>query len=64
MLVVYVYNHAGRRCYDKAGFREIGRRREARWFNGRFWDEILMDILTIEFESPVLARILAAGAGR
>jgi diamine N-acetyltransferase len=59
MLIVFEYNAAARRCYEKVGFREIGRRRESRWFNGRFWDEIFMDILAIEFESPVLKRMLA-----
>jgi len=58
MLSVYEYNLAGRRAYDKAGFKEIGRRRECRWFAGRLWDEILMDCLATEFESPVLARLL------
>ena len=29
MLTVVEYNHAGRRCYEKAGFREMGRRRES-----------------------------------
>jgi diamine N-acetyltransferase len=54
MLWVYEFNPAARRCYEKAGFREVGRRRESRWFNGRFWDEIAMDILAPEFASPVL----------
>jgi RimJ/RimL family protein N-acetyltransferase len=55
MLKVFEYNDAGRRCYEKVGFREVGRRRESRWINGRFWDEIHMDILATEFTSPVLA---------
>jgi RimJ/RimL family protein N-acetyltransferase len=54
MLMVFEYNQAGRRCYEKAGFREVGRRRESRWYLGRFWDEIYMDILASEFTSPVL----------
>ena len=58
MLSVYAYNPAAYRSYQKAGFREIGRRREARWYNGRFWDEIFMDILAAEFESPVLGAML------
>ncbi|MGH2613644.1 MAG: GNAT family N-acetyltransferase [Thermomicrobiales bacterium] len=61
MLTVHEYNAAGRRCYAKVGFREIGRRRECRWFNGRFWDEISMDILASEFESPVLRAKMEAG---
>jgi hypothetical protein len=56
--MVFEYNAAGRRCYEKAGFREMGRRRESRWYQGRFWDEIHMDILASEFTSPVLRRLL------
>jgi diamine N-acetyltransferase len=59
MLRVYEYNLAGQRAYQKAGFREIGRQREARWFAGRRWDVIFMDCLASEFESPVLAHVLA-----
>jgi diamine N-acetyltransferase len=61
MLDTYEYNHAARRCYEKVGFREIGRRRESNWSNGRFWDKIYMDILASEFESPVLRAKLEAG---
>jgi diamine N-acetyltransferase len=64
MLTVFEYNLAGRRCYEKVGFREIGRRRESRWYNGRFWDEISMDILTSEFASPVLSTVFAPEKGR
>lgn len=56
-LTVYEYNLAGQRCYAKAGFREVGRRRQCRLMGGRLWDEIVMDILTAEFESPVLAKV-------
>jgi RimJ/RimL family protein N-acetyltransferase len=58
MLHVYEFNASARRCYEKAGFREIGRRRKSHWFNGRYWDEIAMDILDAEFESPVLRSVL------
>ena len=57
-------NPAARRCYEKVGFREIGRRRESRWLNGRFWDEIAMDVLSSEFESPVLRALLEPEAPR
>ncbi len=58
MLWTYEYNPAAIRCYKKVGFREMGRRRESRWFQGRFWDEIAMDLLASEFESPVLGALL------
>jgi RimJ/RimL family protein N-acetyltransferase len=58
MLWTYEYNVAGQRCYAKVGFREIGRRRASRWFAGRFWDDIAMDLLASEFESPVLRALL------
>src|SRR5687768_8893732 len=57
LLHVYEFNHAGRRAYEKAGFREFGRQREARWFAGRRWDVIYMDCLAADFVSPVLANV-------
>ena len=57
MLTVHEYNRAGLRAYTKAGFREFGRRRQCRMMGGKLWDEIYMDCLASEFESPVLGRI-------
>jgi RimJ/RimL family protein N-acetyltransferase len=48
MLTVYEYNLAGRRAYAKAGFREVARRRQCHWLDGRFWDEIVMDCLATD----------------
>jgi diamine N-acetyltransferase len=62
MLTCAEFNEAGRRAYEKAGFREFGRRRQCRWLNGRLWDDISMDCLATEFTSPVLAAIFAPGA--
>jgi len=59
MLTVSEYNLAGRRAYEKAGFKEFGRRREADVMGGVAYDEIYMDCLASEFESPVLGRIFA-----
>jgi len=60
MLTVLEFNRAGRRVYERAGFRECGRRREAHRIGGKWWDVISMDCLASESESPVLARIFVA----
>ncbi len=64
MLSVYAYNRAAHRAYQKAGFREFGRRREAVWMGGRLWDIIYMECLATEFTSPVLGRIFAPDGPR
>lgn len=63
-LTVYAFNPAGQRCYAKAGFREVGRRRQSRLHQGELHDEIVMDILSTEFESPVLARLFSPDGAR
>jgi RimJ/RimL family protein N-acetyltransferase len=60
MLGTFAFNVAARRCYEKAGFREIGRRRQARCIAGRWYDAILMDLLAEEFTSPVVGGLLPA----
>jgi diamine N-acetyltransferase len=57
MLTVYAFNLGGRRAYEKAGFREVGRRRQSHCMGGLYWDEIIMDCLATEFTSPVLRRV-------
>ncbi|MBI4496920.1 MAG: GNAT family N-acetyltransferase [Chloroflexi bacterium] len=58
MLNVYSFNERGIRAYTRAGFRVMGRRREARRLGGRPYDVIYMDCLATEFQSPVLHRLL------
>lgn len=57
MLETYEFNIAGIKAYTRAGFREIGRRREARYHAERYWDVIMMDVLVSEFDSPRLKAI-------
>jgi RimJ/RimL family protein N-acetyltransferase len=59
MLMVFEFNPAGIKAYEKAGFKEIGRRRKSRMMGGKLWDDIYMDCLSSEFQSPVLRRVYA-----
>jgi diamine N-acetyltransferase len=63
-LRVHEYNLAGRRAYEKAGYREFGRRRQSQQTGGTFWDTIYMDCLASEFTSPVLAAVFAPDTPR
>ena len=58
MLRVFSFNDDGIRAYTRAGFRVIGRRREAHRLGGRAYDVIYMDCLATEFHSLVLHRLL------
>lgn len=61
MLSVFSYNERGIRAYTKAGFKEIGRRREAKRLGGRAFDEILMDCLSTEFQGSAFQSLLPNG---
>jgi RimJ/RimL family protein N-acetyltransferase len=52
MLRVMAFNPVAIHVYEKVGFREMGRRREAHWMGGRLWDMIYMDILATEYRNP------------
>ncbi|MDD4772359.1 MAG: GNAT family protein [Eubacteriales bacterium] len=49
MLSVNADNMQGIACYKKVGFREVGRRREWVFKNGKYIDRIYMDMLAREF---------------
>lgn len=51
------HNERAIHAYTRAGFRIIGRRREALCWGGKRYDSVLMDCLATEFETP-LKRIL------
>jgi diamine N-acetyltransferase len=54
-LTVLPTNTAAIRAYEKAGFRHVGVRRGAVLSLGRRCDELYMDAVPDEFESPVIA---------
>lgn len=61
MLRVYSFNERAVRAYTRAGFRLMGRRREAYRAGGRAYDVIYMDCLATEFQSRVLRRLWPDG---
>lgn len=50
MLTVKSFNERAIRCYEKVGFKEFGRRRKSYFLNGKYYDDVYMDILVDEFE--------------
>jgi len=66
-LSVFAFNQAGLRAYQKAGFRVVGRRREAFFMGGQLWDVVYMDCLAAEFASSgssLLGRIFSPDVPR
>lgn len=51
MLRVYEYNHRAQQVYAKLGFVEEGRLRRDRFFDGKYYDTILMGILREEWQA-------------
>lgn len=60
MLGTFAFNARALHCYERAGFREIGRRRQARLIAGRKVDAVLMDILADEYEFRFLTHMFQA----
>lgn len=59
MLLVLEFNIRALKCYQKIGFNEIGRRRQAYHIAGRRYDVIYMDLLNEEFESTYIKKLFA-----
>jgi len=55
LLTVFSFNERGLRAYTRAGFREIGRRREAFRLGAQAHDVIYMDCLATEFRGLAIA---------
>lgn len=61
MLRVFSYNQRGIRAYTRAGFKMIGRRREAHRVGSQSFDELLMDCLSTEFQGSTFQALLPNG---
>jgi RimJ/RimL family protein N-acetyltransferase len=58
MLGTFSFNDRAIQCYRKVGFREVGRRRQARIIARQAYDVVLMDILAEDFESVYVQEVL------
>lgn len=58
MLRVYSYNPRAVKAYQNAGFKIVGRLREAKRLAGKRFDIIIMDFLSQELESSVMINTL------
>jgi len=58
MLGTFAFNERAIAAYKKVGFREIGRRRQARIIAGKAYDSVLMDMLAEEFTGSVIAPLV------
>ncbi len=54
MLNVFSFNEGAIKCYKSVGFKEFGRRREAYFLNGKYYDDVHMDILKSEFKGSYI----------
>lgn len=50
-LGVYSFNERAYNCYKKVGFKDVGRIRKVRYYNGKRYDLIYLDILKEEFNN-------------
>ena len=53
-LGVFSFNERAIACYKKVGFKEYGRRRKCYFLNGKYHDQICMDILAEEFKGDYI----------
>ncbi|MFX1512455.1 MAG: GNAT family N-acetyltransferase [Promethearchaeota archaeon] len=52
-LEVFENNERAQRAYQKVGFKEVGRRRQFRFWDGYYEDAIILDILREEWEKEL-----------
>jgi len=56
-LDVVEYNHRAVKCYEKVGFKYIGKRRKYMFMAGEYHDVLIYDILASEFKSPYVRKV-------
>lgn len=54
MLTAYSYDLVAIRCYEKVGFKKFGERTNSRYINGKWYNEIYMEILKDDFNGDYI----------
>ncbi len=54
MLKVFSFNNRAINVYKNVGFKEIGARRKSYFLNGKYYDEVYMDIISEEFNKKFI----------
>ncbi len=54
VLAVFADNARARRCYEKCGFKLVGREEEAIYINGKYLDKLYMQILKKDFNGEYI----------
>lgn len=57
-LRVHEFNKRAIRIYEKVGFKICGKRRRAFYVGGRFFDDVLMDVVREEFSGSSVGRLI------
>ncbi|WP_027726486.1 GNAT family N-acetyltransferase [Tuberibacillus calidus] len=58
MLRVFAFNKGAVKAYEKAGFKTFGRRSQSYYLNGKYYDEIFMEILAKDCRTHYLNSLL------
>ena len=58
-LKLFSYMQQAQKMFERVGYRVVGTRRESLYFNGKYYDEIIMDLLNREFDFEQVKRTLA-----
>jgi len=56
-LEVIEYNQRAIRCFEKAGFQYVGKRRDLIFMAGKYHNVLIYDILASDFESPYVKKV-------
>lgn len=60
---LYEFDHRKRVLYEKLGFEQDGRLRQNYFYNGRWWDSLILSILAEEYKNSAQPNTLSLNSG-